>query len=496
MDDNTRNYVCLSDLHLGAAYSLASCPKLDFPETPPDCMSPLIAALRNTLPQAFNTNEPPTLVLLGDCLDFDFATLQENVAAFCGFIDQLFPSEESALFDDEIIYIPGNHDHRLWSQMEDFLFSQATQTAQAYTATTPLYDTLGIPSRLLNQALESRRQGNNTSAVKVTVSLRYPNWAIRQQHTGRQVILHHGHYLEAIYRGMSEFYRLFSGSMPETAAKLELENGPWINFLWSSLGLSQRSVRVVESLYNTMINPGAIRDVSKKMAAHLCDWLDSRYGISRATRIQEHTTLEGLIVSLLDATLGRCFQPERSELTQVLSPEFHQSLEWYLSAIVRAQLNEASSQACPAQLDTAFIFGHSHKPFSRYQFIAEFDNPVAIMNCGGWVMDSYDIADIQGGAAVFIDSELNMANLRLFQSPLNNSMPPVCVESLDRGQGNPLAERLHRSVQADLQSGDPKWGRFQAAVLKRCQFLDQYARADIVDFDTAKHLEGKHDGPQ
>ncbi len=494
MDENTRNYVCLSDLHLGAAYSLASRPKLDIPETPPDCIAAFIAALRDTLPQAFTTNKPPTLVLLGDCLDFDFATLQENVDAFCDFIEQLYPPEGPALFDREIIYIPGNHDHRLWTQMEDFIFSKATQNNAQFAATTPLYDSVGIPSRLLNQALENRRQSKNTSAAKVSVSLRYPNWAICNPQCTRQIIFHHGHYLESIYRGMSEFYRLFSDSMPETAAQIELENGPWVNFLWSSLGLSQRSISVVESLYNTMINPGAVHDVSKKMAASLCDWLDSQYGISRSTRIHEHTTLESLLVGLLDATVGRCFQPERAELTQVLSQNFEQGMAWYLSSIVSAQLHEDSSPANAKALDTGFIFGHSHKPFSRYQYIPKFENAVAIMNCGGWVMDSYDIADIQGGAAVFIDSELNTANLRLFQSPLNDSMPAVCVELLDNCLENPLAKNLHKSVQKDLQSRDSKWHAFQATILQRCRYLDQYARANIVDIDTATNLEAKNVG--
>ena len=116
-------YVCVSDLHLGAMYSVLN--RIDqngndLPDTPNTTLIALARGLRGLLQPPLIGDKPPTLVLLGDILEFAFASRGEVIEGFRRFIEQLFPEDEKErIFDEKIIVVPGNHDHHLWNTEVD-----------------------------------------------------------------------------------------------------------------------------------------------------------------------------------------------------------------------------------------------------------------------------------------------------------------------------------------------------------------------------------------
>src|SRR5262249_6529634 len=115
-------YVCLSDMHLGSESSVLTNIRPDsmgIDTTQPDSvMSHLVACLRELIGRN-EGREKPMLILNGDILEMALA--ETNVAAmvFERFIELIFPQDGEALFDKNILYIPGNHDHHIWENARE-----------------------------------------------------------------------------------------------------------------------------------------------------------------------------------------------------------------------------------------------------------------------------------------------------------------------------------------------------------------------------------------
>lgn len=435
MAEPDNNCICLSDLHLGAGYSLLS---------DPDCLHHLVAALHDYIPRVFAGAQPPTLVLNGDILDFDFAPIDKIIVAFQQFFAAIFDSRRPPLFAAEVIYLPGNHDHRIWEQMKDLAlikYRRAHGMIVDHSTTDLFEDRLfkdnTIGSYLLNEVLS---ECDNIHPCEIT--LRYPNWGLRSARHNRQVVFHHGHYVEDIYRAMSTFSHALTEHVTNDIAELEAQNGAWIDFLWSSFSSSEQQVNNLVTLYTTSQDPAATHMGCRKLARKICAYLDTHYAVSSSARIGGVMSLEKLVTSLLDASLGKVFQSERAGYQEKLSDSSIEGLRWYLSGPVRQQIQEADllrigegrilderSEHCH------FIFGHTHKPFQSRLPVPGFRRNVDVFNSGGWVLDEYEFTSVQGAAIIFVDQMLNVASLRLFDAPVNEAESPVTVIPRVRVEG-------------------------------------------------------------
>ncbi len=109
-------YVILSDLHFGAENSiLTALGDGEDPVADPTRRSPVLSAFADCLAEIVQANEgadPPTLILAGDVLELALADDEVAIAVFEQFSDLVL--SEHRLFDDEIWFVPGNHDHHLW----------------------------------------------------------------------------------------------------------------------------------------------------------------------------------------------------------------------------------------------------------------------------------------------------------------------------------------------------------------------------------------------
>jgi len=492
MDIKHKNYVCLSDLHIGARYSVLS--KVDdknryLSAQPSECLQSLAVCFRQFVPKVFE--QPPVLVLLGDCLDFDFGTMTEAADAFQILIQELFANNETQVFDtQEIIVIPGNHDHRLWQFEKDRLFINNYPDDQHYQ-TSKLFNDEGVHSYFLNSLLEKAWASNRS---KPKVKLYYPNYGIQSPDNTHQVILHHGHFVERIYRLITHIHDLLAetilphndknvqNNLPLTE-RLERDNGGWIDFLWSSLGMTKAAKENAVDLFNIMQDPAASHQYIQKVAVLICQYLNRHYGLYPKTKLTSlgHLTLEKLVIVLLNASFGRAFQSERMAYHSLLSASGIEGLRWYLTNSVLEQIKYECAQNSDV-LPTSFVFGHTHKPFQSQLPIAGFNTPVNVYNTGGWVVDEPGLTKQQGAAAVFIDSDCQVASLRLFQDPVNDEIEPVSAQGIGNAndETNSLLARMRENLQQH-QNGPNYWMHFSHNIKTAISQRAKEAREKFFD---------------
>ncbi|GHA04990.1 hypothetical protein GCM10008090_13150 [Arenicella chitinivorans] len=475
------SYVCISDLHLGARYSILSSRdalhRFDVDQAS-DCLLELVDALRNYIPKVFG-DELPQLVLLGDLVDFDFASMTDIVRSMNVLVEALFDPDKPALFSKNIILVPGNHDHHFWQTEKDALFLErfnghARRPAERIPyQTTDLFRQASLSSTLLNQLPHAKK-------LNLNFELRYPNWGLWQAgqsgERDKQVIFHHGHYVEPLYRMVTTVNQIMSDIADPDIEELERQNGGWINFFWSSLGASPAQRDNTVMLFDIMQNPAATYRYSQRLAALVSDYLSRQSGTSPSNTLINNLSLEKVLTGIFSATLGRGFQAERASNHRTLSEDGWDGLDWYLSKPLHQQiLADAPSSGSGHQTDpgiveteTTFVFGHTHKPFQDIVGVAGYQQPVKVFNSGGWVVDQPDFSAAQGGAVVLVDAELNVASLRLFQAPVNGQMPTVAATGSHPGEraDNPLLKRMQDNIDQS------HWQAFQDSA---CQAMQQRA---------------------
>ena len=136
-------YVCLSDMHFGEEDSLltrlrgeeeyhatGALPPKDDPvdvSEPSPVLSKLVECMGRVISECGGPKKP-ILVLNGDILELALATTDEAAMAFERFVDLAFRRNGGALFEHEVRYVPGNHDHHLWEVARETLFVEYVKT--------------------------------------------------------------------------------------------------------------------------------------------------------------------------------------------------------------------------------------------------------------------------------------------------------------------------------------------------------------------------------
>ena len=463
-------YICLSDIHLGAKYSVLN--RLD-PDTgedrPFEASSTLVnvaEALRATI-LSMGASEPPRLVLLGDVLEMSFADRREITMGFQRFLESFFPPDVPAAFSTEIVLVPGNHDHNLWNTECDANFLNQLQGVEA-NEIPPLMEVTRAfdkPQLLSSYLTEIMRRYDHLTDASVVIA--YPNFGLVNDAGTRAVLMHHGHYVEPLYRLMTEVAAWIDGrsQIDVDVEQLEKENGTWVDFLWSSLGSSGGLSSDVLELYEIMQDTAAMHVATSDLATRLVNQFRDVLPMSGLPDIR--SLARRLTKGMLSATLGRASQTERAAFNQYLSAGSLAGLKWYLEGPVHQQIHTELGSKIPE--DVTFVFGHTHKPFEELIPMAmdKYRMPVRVLNTGGWVLDQPRQASTQGAAAVLIDSDLNTAALRLFNNTLSGEDSQVHVR---RPVGNHEDNALESLMRTTLSStrGDStvraSWAAFSAEV--------------------------------
>ena len=237
-------YVVLSDLHFGAATSLLTNLKIGSDEIDGTQPSPVLVKLVECLRLLIHKNnkdksKKPILILNGDLLELALADDQDAAMAFERFIE-LIMGKPGKMFE-QIIFIPGNHDHHLWEKARESQYVDYISAHKKWRdpLESPWHTTHMFSDPVLSYFLTAlvRRRPN---LKKFTIPTYYPNYGLISSDGKRCVVFHHGHFVESIYRLLSTLKTmLLRGTwIPSEIWNLEAENFAWMDFFWSTLGRS------------------------------------------------------------------------------------------------------------------------------------------------------------------------------------------------------------------------------------------------------------------
>ena len=436
-------YVCLSDTHFGARGSLLT--RLHRSGRRPSSENPildaLLACLRSVIAGVNGLGTPPTLVLNGDILELALAETPLALGAFEEFLKRAMPPG-ARLFSD-VLFIPGNHDHHLWETAREARYTELVASAQPDEQlerprhTTDLFAAPG--DRPVQHLLAASARRLKCLGPGSSISAAYPNFALHHPASGRCVIFHHGHFIETVYRAMSVAARIIFPDLPPVATieRLELENFAWIDFLWSELGRSGAAGEGMATLYEARADGRKLKRILRRAAAAIArDHLDT----GLPDWAEEHV-LRWIFHGLVD----QMQKFERNRPRTVLSADASAGLKDYVRRFVAPAVPTEARDSGPT-----FVFGHTHKPFTRTTPLGTGMARWLVLNTGGWVIDAAESSPQRGASAVLIDSSLNAVNLRLF----NEGSYRPHVE--DAGEAPALAA----SVAAAVEQHPAEWETF------------------------------------
>ena len=446
-------YVCLSDVHFGAANSLLTSVGDDAraePLAPSPVLVALVDCLRSLITGGSGARKP-TLVLHGDVLDLALSSNRDSAMAFERFVELAWPARGESLFDDRVICVPGNHDHALWDGAAKQLYREVIaaippgQPLPRLQHVSPMFSTQ-VPAPLLSE-LVARGSQRRADATKV-----YPSLGLLSPDGRRGVVISHGHYIESIYRAQSHLLTLLfpDHQMPDVMSLLEWENGNWIDYFWSSMGTTGPTGKGVALIYNKLQS----RDTTNALLAQLAKGLAARFASPRWLQWFDAKALDLALEGLVSRMAGLA----RNQTQSMLGADAQEGLRWFLERPVLGALQEELGPRVP--VDVTFVFGHTHKPFQAVDTFAGYDAPVKLFNSGGWVVDTPQANPLEGGAVILIDEALNVASLRMYNESADAASYAVKVEDTGSATGHPgpLCEALGAAIDP---AAEP-WATFSA----------------------------------
>ncbi len=466
-------YVCLSDMHLGSDSSILTLIKPDSIEIDPSKPSPVLSQLVSCLRELISHNQSsqkPTLVLNGDILEMALAETNDAAMVFERFIELIFPKDGEALFDKNILYIPGNHDHHIWETARETQYVNFISRipADGYLEipwhTTKMFSPDLVPGYFLTNLIQRYPHLQDT-----VINIIYPNYALLSSDGQKCVIFSHGHYVESLYSLMSTLNTMIfpKRQRPKVVWDLEAENFAWIDFFWSTMGRSGDVGKDIGLIYDKLQDQKQI----EKLVANLAAGLIERNNPPRWIGGVETTGLTWF----LDFILGKTGALERNKPAQLLSQDAQQGLHSYIEGPLLEQIHTENKQKLPD--DITFIFGHTHKPFSQDMNFAGYPEWMKIYNSGGWVIDTVQPQSIYGAAVILLDETLQAASLRLYNQATSPGEYAVHVEESthDGVRHNSFYDRISSLVKP---ASDP-WKTFSELVAKAVVIHEQVLQTKI-----------------
>ena len=462
------SHVCVSDTHFGAKNSLLTKLRAASRDTDPTAASPvmdhLVACLRDLLSKAGDP-QGVTLILNGDILELALANDNEAYMVFGRFIESIM----SPRLFKTIMYIPGNHDHRLWE------LSRETQY-MTHIARLDTSDDLPIPwhttkmfaqdEPVASYSLDTMVRKYGSQDLRVAVA--YPNFALFQKTNHRCVIFHHGHFIEPLYLAMTSLRNLIfvDRRLPAHVWDIERENFAWIDCLWSFMGRGGDVGKDAQSMYDKMQD----REAFKKLSYDLLSTLAAKYDLPGWDDITDTRFLKWAVGALVQRLRGT----EKTRMERALSEEGKRSLGAYMSGPLKDQIDNEYGATPPR--DVTFVFGHTHKPFQEDMTFHGYPQWSGIYNTGGWVVESVDAEPIYGGAVILVNDNLDVVSLRMYNESNDPGRYAVKIEEASHAgsQTNDLFKAIAEIVNPSL---DP-WRSFSEAAAEAVRIREQNLRAE------------------
>jgi len=403
----------LSDLHLGEESSV-----LRYGQKFKKGKQPLVNTLTKLLKEKVANEKVPFLILAGDTLDFSLASVQEAVADFRLFLEDVHE------FFDNFVYIPGNHDHHMWRTLQEQVFvvnriregEKIGDFPQEQIGTVRdgkivlkgvnPKKTLGAKT-FLNDLLPETAKGKNFAVT-------YPNVFLKFKNSERDILITHGHFFEVAWTLVSD---IFKKSLNLTAMNyriLERINSPLTEFGWYGLGQAGKLSHFMEGLYKEIKNS---EDRKLTLALNdVRDYLDELWTFKPTKREGFFSRIRGV------------FSEAKAGIKEELSDQGLELMTNLVKSLVISQVEEREPYTggsplrhCPNILDDPakkdrikryisyslgrpyefepyqIIFGHTHIPIKDGSLEIAVDGrprDIAAFNTGGWVVDSKEPDEI------------------------------------------------------------------------------------------------------
>jgi hypothetical protein len=453
-NNNQICYVILSDLHLGEENSILN-EKDDGSLKKSQVMMHLAKCLKILLKEeAPNKDEDkPILILNGDILDLALGKIGDSSMIFDEFMKEIMSRGEE-IFNHEIIFIPGNHDHHIWEIARETQYKEDIYNNKNLSNfPEPRHNTGMIPGAHLRECdffltsvikrhlterekeLHLHYQGKKNPlkknvkkgpifSNKLAIRISYPNYIIPSKDFKKFAILHHGHFTERSYYLVSYLNNLFTNAdFPKDIDALERENFAWIDFMWSTLGRSGAAGTTVKKVWEVINNPGKLNDFLNDVSKNLGDRTDGRSSISKLLNpiknqqirnffclaspfldliLKEINHKDGLNINGLSQFLQLSWPKAKKELQDKFKNELQYDLENEIPPL-------------------AFIYGHTHQPFDgmvNLEIEKSKDNKivqVSVHNSGGWIVDHKKPIQSFGASIVLMNSSLDIVSLQIYK---------------------------------------------------------------------------------
>jgi UDP-2,3-diacylglucosamine pyrophosphatase LpxH len=472
-------YVCLSDLHFGQDNSLLTNLKTENDDYKPGDVtkeektidptkpSPSLIAFCDCLKEFVSGNSnnvKPTLILNGDIMELALAESMGDAAmAFERFVELALIKHD--LFEKDIIYIPGNHDHHFWE------LARENQYTEFISKRVSVGDPLPAPWHTTRMLLEkesprgyflTKLMHRYDELADYEVKIKYPNLGIFEKVNKRCVIITHGHYIESIYKLMTKaFSKIFRRKTPpKDIREIEKENFAWIDFFWSTMGRSGDVGEGVKLIYESLENEKA----RNKLIGNLAEWADEEVKLPWLLEKLD----ERIFKAILKWVAKEIIKREKKGVNFPLSEDALEGFKEYLEGPIHIQLSEELekiNEKIPE--DVSFCFGHTHKPYEKEYKYSGYPGMINVYNSGGWVVEDVKLEPKLGAAAILMDEELNTASVRFY----NEGSYKVDVAKAIRGETTPF----HDHLQNVIKNSQPVFNKFEAvakqAVDKRAELL-------------------------
>lgn len=373
-----RSAFVISDIHLGASTSLLTAIDYDYEA---ECLveRPLARAVLERLfadlRELLYGEKIQQCILLGDIFDLSFAPYGLTMQNGRWFFEQLLASD---LFE-EIVYIPGNHDHHLWQQISEhyYLMTELGNPPLNYPRTLPA--NFVLRDTFLDQLLPDGH------GFQVT----YPNYELSIN--GTMFYLHHGHYLQKLYSVASN---LLSETLhTQNIEDLEVLNSPFLEFGWYNMGQAYNigKQKLLDKLYFMFKNHQT--DQLDRLLRMFLQKIDQWGGRSPRRRWNPLGRSMDMMIKLLGPFFLKRLFFKHSRLFKKRHPASssrHERLAGNLDMAVMDYIQKYMlPEGCRSQ-ECIFIFGHTHEP--EENFVCQDDRQMCyrIYNTGGWVVDQLD----------------------------------------------------------------------------------------------------------
>jgi hypothetical protein len=397
-------------MHLGAENSLLTYLTPGTVDTDTGKPAPLLIKLAECLKEIISKNKgskKPTLVLNGDLAELALTTSDKAGMAYQRFLELVMPDDGELLFDKEILFLPGNHDHNLWERSR---FSYNTDQIRNIKPgekikpgihVTPMFTPPVIVSPFLTILLQCYPHLKDAS-----VHVSYPAHAVLNESKNKCIIFCHGHYIESMYSLMTHLRDdIFPDrSNPRSLVKLEEENYAWVDFFWSDLGRSGSVGKDIDLIYDKLQSPKQVNILLENIATSLTK--RKKRGIVRWLE-------KKALLFVLKLTVGHMASSERNEPAVELTPDAAKGLKTLMENEIYNQLSSELGNSIPD--DITFIFGHTHKPFQRKMKFDHYSNEVKVYNSGGWVVDTMQQQSLIGGSVILADDNFDVVALHMYK---------------------------------------------------------------------------------